>query len=52
MSLMLHAGAEAVDYDVLRQLPTPESTPTHVPIAHCAGFCCKLFAIDAQERRE
>lgn len=36
MSLMLHAGAEVIDYDRLRQLPTPEATKTHVPIAHSA----------------
>lgn len=34
MSLMLHTGAEVVDFDALRQMPTPEATPTHVPIAH------------------
>ena len=32
--LMLHAGAEAIDYDGLRSLVTPEATPTHVPIPH------------------
>lgn len=32
--LMLHAGAEAIDYDGLRQLETPTATPTHVPIPH------------------
>jgi hypothetical protein len=31
---MLHAGAEVIDFDRLRQLPTPEATKTHVPIAH------------------
>ena len=36
MSLMLHAGAEVIDFDRLRQLPTPEATKTHVPIAHSA----------------
>ncbi len=36
MSLMLHAGAEVIDFDRLRQLPTPEATRTHVPIAHSA----------------
>ena len=36
MSLMLHAGAEPVDYDGLRQLPVPSATNTHVPIAHSA----------------
>jgi hypothetical protein len=36
MSLMLHAGAEAVEYDRLRDLPIPDATATHVPIAHKA----------------
>lgn len=36
MSLMLHAGAEVIGFDRLRQLPTPEATRTHVPIAHSA----------------
>ena len=34
MTLMLHAGAEPVDYDALRALTTPEPTATHVPIPH------------------
>lgn len=34
MSLMLHCGADAIDYDGLRQLTTPEPTATHVPIPH------------------
>lgn len=34
MTLMLHAGAEALDYDDLRGLETPDPTPTHVPIPH------------------
>ena len=32
--LMLHAGAEEVDYAALRLAETPEATPTHVPIPH------------------
>lgn len=36
MALMLHAGAEAVEYDRLRDLPIPNATATHVPIAHKA----------------
>jgi hypothetical protein len=32
--LMLHTGAQAVEYDGLRQLPMPEATDTHVPIPH------------------
>jgi len=34
MTLMLHAGANPVDYDGLRQLETPEPTATHVPVPH------------------
>jgi hypothetical protein len=34
MTLMLHRGAAAIDYDGLRQLETPPATPTHVPIPH------------------
>ena len=34
MTLMLHAGAEPVDYDALRQLPVPIATETHVPSPH------------------
>ena len=34
MSLLLHAGANPVDYDELRNLPVPAATPTHVPIPH------------------
>lgn len=32
---MLHAGAEVVDFEQLRQLRTPEPTATHVPMPHC-----------------
>jgi hypothetical protein len=31
---MLHAGANAVSYDELRAVQTPEATSTHVPIPH------------------
>ncbi|MEP2085058.1 MAG: DUF932 domain-containing protein [Bauldia litoralis] len=34
MTLMLHCGANEVDYDGLRALETPEATATHVPIPH------------------
>ena len=34
MTLMLHAGANALDYADLRQLETPDPTQTHVPIPH------------------
>lgn len=36
MSLCLHSGAQAVDYDRLRDLPMPAATASHVPIAHKA----------------
>lgn len=36
MTLMLHAGAENVEYDILKAMPTPISTETHVPIPHAA----------------
>jgi hypothetical protein len=34
MTLMLHCGAEEVDYDALRTLEMPMATATHVPIPH------------------
>ena len=34
MGLILHAGANAVSYDELRAVLTPEATSTHVPVAH------------------
>jgi len=34
MSLMLHAGGEPVEYEALCELPMPEATKSHVPIAH------------------
>ena len=34
MTLMLHTGAEGIEYDVLRALPVPEATKSHVPIPH------------------
>lgn len=34
MSLMIHAGAKAATYEELADAPMPESTATHVPIAH------------------
>jgi len=34
MTLVLHAGAEAVDFDALRQVNTPPATSTHVPLPH------------------
>ena len=34
MSLMLHAGANALSYDDLRAVQTPDGTDTHIPLAH------------------
>src|SRR3954469_19859941 len=34
MMLMLHRGAAAIDYAGLRELGTPDPTPSHVPIPH------------------
>jgi hypothetical protein len=34
LTLMLHTGAEPVDYDALREFETPAATATHVPIPH------------------
>ena len=34
MTLILHCGADPVDYDGLRGLHTPEATESHVPIPH------------------
>lgn len=34
MSLILHAGANAVSYDELRAVRTPEGTETHIPVPH------------------
>src|SRR4051794_21007654 len=34
MTLCLHTGGEALTYDDLRQVPIPEATETHMPLAH------------------
>jgi len=34
LTLMLHAGASAIDYDGLRTLATPPATATHHPLPH------------------
>lgn len=34
MTLMLHAGASPIDYAALRDLPVPDATHSHVPLAH------------------
>lgn len=34
MALMLHCGANPIDYPALRDIVTPDQTPSHVPIPH------------------
>jgi hypothetical protein len=34
MSLIIHAGANAISYDELRAVSTPEGTETHIPVPH------------------
>ena len=34
MTLLLHCGADEVDYAALRELETPAATATHVPVPH------------------
>jgi hypothetical protein len=34
MTLMLHVGANALSYDDLRGVSTPEGTETHIPVPH------------------
>ena len=34
MTLMLHAGANPVEYEALRAVPVPPPTDTHVPVPH------------------
>jgi hypothetical protein len=34
VALLLHTGAEQIEYDELRDLPIPAATSTHVPIPH------------------
>jgi uncharacterized protein DUF932 len=34
LTLILHAGAQAIDYDGLRSLETPPATATHHPLPH------------------
>jgi len=36
VTLMLHQGAEHIDYEILQGLTMPDATDTHVPIAHSA----------------
>lgn len=55
MSLMLHAGAQPIDYNGLRALPTPPATETHVPIAHhrvvdLAAYSLSYFGHEVVER--
>ena len=32
MSLIIHAGANAISYDELGAVSTPEGTDTHIPV--------------------
>ena len=34
MSLIIHAGANAISYDELRAVSTPKGTDTHIPVSH------------------
>jgi hypothetical protein len=34
LTLVLHAGANAIDFDGLRSIATPEPTATHYPLPH------------------
>jgi hypothetical protein len=34
MSLIIHASANAISYDELRAVSTPEGTDTHIPVPH------------------
>jgi hypothetical protein len=34
MTLVLHAGAKAIEYGDLRELDTPKGTATHIPLPH------------------
>ena len=34
MSLIIHAGANAISYEELRAVVTPEGTETHIPVPH------------------
>jgi hypothetical protein len=45
MTLIVHAGAEHVDYDGLHTLDMPEPTDTHVPIAHHAVVDMVKYAL-------
>jgi hypothetical protein len=55
MSLMLHAGANPIEYDGLRELTTPPASPTHVPIPHhrvvdLAAYSLSYFGHEVVER--
>ena len=34
MSLLLHRSAHEVSYEQLKEIPTPESTPSFKPVGH------------------
>jgi hypothetical protein len=46
---MLHSGAEPVDYAKLRELPIPDATESHVPIAHYAVVDMVKYALGFYE---
>lgn len=46
MTLMLHAGAEPIDYDGLRGLPVPEPTSTHFPLPHHSLVDMVVYALN------
>lgn len=45
MTLMLHAGGQAIDYERLSALPIPDPTQSHVPIAHHAVVDMVRYAL-------
>lgn len=53
--LMLHAGAQPIDYEALRALPVPVATETHVPIPHhrvidLVAYSLSYFGHEVAER--
>lgn len=46
MTLVLHAGADPIDLDGLRAIPTPEPTATHFPLAHFDLVNMVIYALE------
>lgn len=46
MTLLLHCGAEEIDYEALRLVETPEPTATHLPIAHASVVEMVRFSLN------